>query len=395
MKKSQLIKEAFVASLLVICIDLMISFFPWKSDFIKPIKQGLDDFDIYDLRYSGADPTAGKKDTNITLLQIAESRSEIAAQIAKVMSLNPKIIGIDAIFNDPQNEEKDSLLIQALKMSKTVVVASRYFGRSDSGREYIKRSFFSDKIPGLMDGFFNLAEGPVSTQRHFAPFVPINSEIYPSMTTRMLEALSPEAYNKLISRHRSIESIYYSGNLSDFNVVTYNQFKNLDGHAGTDDYFRNKIVFIGFFIERPPYVLEDFHFTPMNDKHGGKSFPDMYGVVIQANILEMLLNGHFINEMPLWLVYSITFILLLFINVFYIWTLNRYHEHKHLMLFIFQLFLVSLFVYAALLIFDWFDYKIDLMPLIIGAGLSLEIFWLYEILAKRMKKLFQYETFVH
>src|SRR5579872_4928026 len=101
MRKRQLIKEAFIASLLVTGIDLILSLFPLKFDFIKPIKQGFGDFDIYDLRYSGTDVIAGKKDTNITLLQIADSRSEIAAQIAKVTSLHPKIIGIDAIFNEP------------------------------------------------------------------------------------------------------------------------------------------------------------------------------------------------------------------------------------------------------------------------------------------------------
>lgn len=394
MRKRQLVKEAFIASILVLCVDVLISIFPWKFDFIKPIKQGLDDFDIYDLRYSGTDPIVDKKDTNITLLQIADSRSEIAAQIAKVSSLNPKIIGIDAIFNDPQREEEDSLLIQSLEQSKNVVVASRFLGSSDSGQEYIKRSFFSDKIPGLTDGFFNLVEGPEGIKRHFAPFIKVNGEVYPALTTRMLEHLSPGAYRKLVSRNKTIELIYYSGNLNHFNVVSYNQFKD-DNNGDLNDYFKNKIVFIGFFKDRAPDVLEDFHFTPMNNKHGGKSFPDTYGVVIQANILEMLLSEHYINEMPLWLVYAVTFILLLFINGFYFWTLTKYHEHKHFLLFLFQLFLALILVYIALLIFNRFDYKIDLMPIIIGTVLSLEIFWLYEILAKRMKKLFKYETFVH
>src|SRR5580693_2900894 len=114
MKKSQLIKEAFIASCLVITVDLLLGFLPMKFEFLSPIIQGSNDFDIYDLRYAGKDSNNNLKDTSITILSIATNRKDISDQIKLVSSFSPKIIGIDAIFSK-KNMQGDRELVDAIR----------------------------------------------------------------------------------------------------------------------------------------------------------------------------------------------------------------------------------------------------------------------------------------
>jgi CHASE2 domain-containing sensor protein len=121
----------------------------------------------------------------------------------------------------------------------------------------------------------------------------------------------------------------------------------------------------------------------------------MYGVVVHANILEMMLDRHYINVLPVWGVYACTFVIVFFINIFYIRKVSRSHKHNHILLFFLQFALAIGLLYLALVIFDVFDFALDSMPILIAVVLSFEIFWLYEWLAVKMHKLIGYETFLH
>jgi hypothetical protein len=63
-------------------------------------------------------------------------------------------------------------------------------------------------------------------------------------------------------------------------------------------------------------------------------------------------------------------------------------------LFLLQFVIAIVLIYLALLIFTWWNYKLDLMPMVIAMVLSFEIFWLYEWTALKLKKNFGYETFL-
>ena len=148
----QLYKEAFVASLLVLAVDFLLSFLPWKFELIKPIKQGFNDFNVYDLRYAGADTLITRKDTDITLLGIGSNRREIAEEIALVSAMHPRVIGVDAMFYQPSAvPADDSALIGAMRDAPHLVLASRLAG---TPTEYIRKSFLQDRLPSARDGFF-------------------------------------------------------------------------------------------------------------------------------------------------------------------------------------------------------------------------------------------------
>ncbi len=390
MKKVQLFKEAFVASLLMIAVDGFISFFPWKYELVKPIKQGFDDFDIYDLKYARFHTQTEKMDTGISILEIGRTRDEIAQELNLLVPMHPALIGIDAIFYKPGPDPlQDSALVAAIRHAGNVVLASKY----DSGR--ITRSFFAQELPDIPDGFFNLPEGDEEITRHFQPFLPVNGQPYPSFSARLLQKASPGAYDTLVARGQRKETINYQGTASRYNLIGLDRFLHPVQGEHLENYIRGRVVFLGFICPDPPLILEDLHFTPMNPRQGGKSFPDTYGVVILANILEMIERGKYIDEMPGKGVYALTFALVFGLNLWYIRVVSRSRHHPHLLLFFLQLALALILVYLGLMVFDVWAYRIDLTPIIIGVVLSFEVFWLYEWLAIQMKRRFRYETFVH
>lgn len=397
----QLYKEAFVASLLVLSVDFLLSFLPWKFDLIKPIKQGFNDFNIYDLRYAATDvdpgavtpaTTISRKDTDITLLEIGNDRREIAEEIARVSAMHPRVIGVDAMFYQPSSvPADDSALIDAMRAAPHLVLASRLASPPSA---HVQKSFLQSHLLSARDGFFDFVEGPEDIRRHIKPFEPIDTQRYPSLSVRMLQEICPGAYDTLLRRRNRYEMINYAGNLSHYNTVSLRRFLHPQDESDLSSYFRDKIVFIGFFKDELPDVLEDMHFTPMNPKRGGKSFPDAYGVVIHANVLEMMMKDNYIHELPVGTVYLITFFLIFCINTLYIRRISRHRGHNEFFLFLLQFILAIGLLYLALLLFDWFDLAFDPMPLLIAVVLSFEIFWLYEWLAHRLNKYFKYATFL-
>jgi CHASE2 domain-containing sensor protein len=55
----------------------------------------------------------------------------------------------------------------------------------------------------------------------------------------------------------------------------------------------------------------DKYFTPLNKKVAGRANPDMFGVVVHANIVAMILNEDYVGELAEWQKYVIAFIVCL------------------------------------------------------------------------------------
>ena len=62
---------------------------------------------------------------------------------------------------------------------------------------------------------------------------------------------------------------------------------------------KDKIVLFGFLGSTldDTRTFEDKYFTPLNVKYAGRANPDMYGVVVHANIISMILNRDYIDSM--------------------------------------------------------------------------------------------------
>ncbi len=64
---------------------------------------------------------------------------------------------------------------------------------------------------------------------------------------------------------------------------------------------KDKIVIFGFlgeYLGDPSW--DDKFYTPLNKKLAGKANPDMFGAVVHANIVSMILNEDYVDQMAEW-----------------------------------------------------------------------------------------------
>jgi CHASE2 domain-containing sensor protein len=142
---------------------------------------------------------------------------------------------------------------------------------------------------------------------------------------------------------------------------------------------KDKIVLFGYmgrdFNDRS---WEDKFFTPLNVQYAGKSNPDMFGVVVHANIISMILSEDFIGKQSTFsaivTALIICFITVLIFTIIYKRLPQWYDGLTKTLQLVFVLLLLTINVFS----FHWFSYKtsLTLATIIVAlAGDSLEVFF--------------------
>lgn len=391
MKRFYLIKECLVATGMILIITFGISLIPLKFEFIKGIRQEFLDFDIYDLRYSGKHLENAQRDADIVIVEVGDERSAIADQVNLIHKYSPALIGIDVVFDNERDSIKDDKLVKAVGQSAKIVLASKFVDDPVGKHPVLVSSFFA-KDKQLSSGYNNIAGDEYSVIRYYRPFYKVNGSIYPAFTSSIIEKVSPASFTRLKSRNNITEIINYTGNLKNYDHLSKEQLAYADTTGQLESLLSGKIVLLGYFDKDPPLVMEDLYFSPLNERVAGKSLPDMYGVVIHANILSMILKRNYANQAPVLVSYLfaglITFLFLLYI-------LSQYKKRKHpkhgwfLLL---QFILIMLILYIFLVVFNKFQIKVPLLPILISLVLCVELLGLYQMLAQWLNKKYHYKT---
>ena len=168
----------------------------------------------------------------------------------------------------------------------------------------------------------------------------------------------------------------------------FNKFYFLDANqvlSGSEDlsFIKNKIVLFGFVeTDIKNKTFEDIYFTPLNERYAGKSFPDMYGAVIQANIISMILNKNYINTMPEWVSILIA-IILTYVSAFIFFNVKRKYKDWFgalAKLYILSISLMNLFI--GVMVFHHFNYRINLtlaLAVVVLTGTIISMYRMYVV----------------
>lgn len=377
-------KRYTVITVMMFVVLGIFSFIPINCLFLDPIAKAISDFDVYDIVYSKLREEP-KVDTNIVLVNLSNlSRSDIARQLNIVNSLNPKVIGIDAIFQEEKEHYSDSLLADAFSRCRNLILVSKLDKYNEEADTYdIVLSSIDIFNKYASNGFANLPnDDQVSfrTIREFRPVSKTNGTAVNAFASEIVEIYNPEAFQFLMNRKKEVEKIDYIGN--------YNRFYFLDADqvlSGENDlsFIRNKIVLMGFMgINLNNKTFEDIYFTPLNERYAGKTFPDMYGVVIHANIISMILNGNYIDIMPERLSLALA-VILCYLSAFIIFKLRENYKDWFFTfskLYVLLISLLNLFIGVILL--HNFNYRINLtltLAVIVLSGTVVDIYKTYII----------------
>ena len=289
------------------CVSLL-SLVILNVSFFDPFTEAFHDFTLTDLYYTKAKDRNTIYKDNIVLVNLENrNRKEIALLLQQLQTGKPKTIAIDAVFAGRKNEA-DSLLQKTFQQNNNYVLS--YIADFEKPEQTIYADSFFTKSSSA--GYANIVgdAAEFSTIRYYYPF----SNNQEAFSSSILKHYDSTTYQKLKKRAGQKTEIHYFGNLSNFQFYDFDEVMD---SAFVAENINDKIVLIGFLglpSKRNTVQLdEDKLFTPLNPRLSGRSYPDMYGTVIHANILRMALEDDHIRVIPSWLTAIISFLLIWFI----------------------------------------------------------------------------------
>ena len=313
------------------------------------------------------------------------NRPQLTTLIEKVEKQKPKVIGVDVIFDHEKELLSDKKLWKALQPENVV---SAY---AIQDREFIKNhprmGVFRHKLGYANFNFdtYNSVIRNFQAKKNFEGFE------YHSFGLRVAQ--------QYLGRQKKLEwdgirkksiPINYSGGREHYFSFDADEILKSDSIP----ILKNRIVLLGY-LGTPmgnPHDIEDRHFTPLNQEFVGKSAPDTFGIVVHANIIEMLIEDNRLMEAPVWVLLLVGFILT-FLAIAYFVRLNKKRIERYMLVRkLTQLGVTIFFVWVAIwLLSKGIYFKIT--ELIWYAVLSIECIWAYKILSNYMKNNFGWESY--
>jgi CHASE2 domain-containing sensor protein len=387
-----------------------------------PIGQALNDFELTDYAFSNLRPDPLVEE-RIVLVNIGNlSRAGIAEQVRIISQYKPKVIGIDSYFNC-EGGLRDSvncpqlldtlgnlLLGNAIKQAGNVVLVSKLHQSNalyKAGAVDVYDSMeYSDLI--FQDfaryGFANLItankaeyQEDVKICRAFIPHMELEGKKELAFAVKIAMLYDSTKTLNFLDRKKGDELINYRGNI-EIQDIKIKALKNTDlattkypvmfYAVDVDQVFReeflpsmieNNIVIFGYLGEYfgDPSWSDKF-FTPLNKKVAGRANPDMFGLVIHANVVSMILNGDFIDELQEWHKYLIAFIFCFFNMAFFFYINEKIPVWFDSVSLLIQVLQILLLMFAVVLIFAKYTFKLDITLTLLTIALAGPCFAFYD-----------------
>jgi CHASE2 domain-containing sensor protein len=413
--------DCFAATVFVFCMMIGIR---EVSDLqilnaFDPLSQSLGDMEMTDITFSKMreDPPI---DTNIVIVNIGYlSRAEIGQQIRVLSHFKPRVIGIDGFF-DCAGRSRDSIncpkaydtlnnmiLGSAIEDAGNVVIVTKLLQTKQLIKKYGDVAMFdslrqSDEVfrQGAWEGFASLEtdaenQEDLKSCRRVNPQMKVRDKTEYAFSVKMAMLFDSIKTKKFLDRKKDSEVINYRGNIYDpFNASEYpGRYYTLDWDQALDStsfvpgLLKDKVIIMGFLgSDLNDTSWDDKFFTPLNKKFAGKTRPDMYGVVVHANIVSMILNEDYVDELKEWQQVLIAFIAcFLTMALFFVIETRLPLWFDGLSLLV-QLVEIVICTVLMIYIFKWFNFKLNLTYTLLALALAGTCFELYYGLIKQGTK---------
>ena len=393
----------------IICTVLLIFgilLFPllFSFEMFEPMTQSLSDFritDIVDSKIVQRDQLLA--DTNMILINSVENNEELNnLDLARIVNIinksNPKAIGIKKTLHHSKNPKWDAALGQVLSQCNNLVLSIHMNDYDMDKKEFrqIKRSdeFFTNFGSEGYENFLSVKDERTFTIRNFVPKLKVKGKTYNSFAVELAKLYKPESVKKLFKRNKKNELIDFLGHYQFFRMEASDVLEQ-NFEPGL---LENKIIIIGRISTKDAIdsnmALEDVFFTPLNDSYTGKAFPDMYGSIVHANIISMLLQGNYLTSTPTWVLFIISFIFVYFNMVIFTFIVVRnkkWYEILSLLVFVVESILM---LAATIICFIFLNFEMNLTTPIFAIALSIIIHEIYNSSLKPLT-IKTYYKFIH
>jgi CHASE2 domain-containing sensor protein len=383
-----------------------------------PLGKALGDMEITDIAFSQFRAEVPPVDTNIVVINMGVlSRAEFAQQIRVIASLKPKVIGIDSFFDCAACEGRvaDSLccpqaydtlsnlmLGNAIAEAGNVVMVTKLIqtdslSNTNNGDidlyDSLERTDWMI-LGNAFEGYANLDtdadhQEDLKICRKFVPSMKMvdgSRELAFSVKVAML--YDSAKTKRFLERNKNSEVINYRGNVPDVyhasNPDFANRYAYLDWEQSMDTstylstLVKDRIVLFGFMGSTMDDTSWDDKFiTPLNKYYAGKTRPDMYGVVVHANIISMIMNEDYIDELSPWQEYLTAFIVCLFNVAMFTLIMRKIPHWFDGLSIIIQLIQIVIGTLLMIFFLKWFNLKLNLTLTLAALALVGTCFELY------------------
>ena len=378
-----------------------------------PIGEALADVELTDYVFSRLreDPSV---DENIVVVNIGNlSRREIAEQIQIISKYKPKVIGIDGFFdcssglrdtvNCPQLRDVfgNMMLSEAIQRAGNVVLVTKVL-QSDTllpadTYDSLRRSDSLFSQHAIREGYASLDtdaefQDDVKTCRVFNPKIEVNGAANYAFSVELAMQFDSAKTAKFLKRNNYAEVINYRGNVYDIYGTT--NYPQMFFTLGIEDVYtenfvpemiKDKIVIFGYlgeYLGDPSW--DDKFYTPLNKKLAGKANPDMFGAVVHANIVSMILNEDYVNQMEEWQERAMAIILCLLNVALFSFINNHLPMWYDGITKLLQLIQLLLYTILMVMIFHWYSFKLDITLTLAAVALVGDVYEVYMSVIKNL-----------
>ncbi|HMJ69975.1 MAG TPA: CHASE2 domain-containing protein [Cyclobacteriaceae bacterium] len=400
-------KKLWIQSL---AITVFVFFMLWVANKVTDLKlftafdtigQAMRDFELTDYAFSKLRETPNV-DEKIVLVNFGSiDRRTLAQVIQKINTYKPRVIGIDGFYNCegglrdsincPQLLDTLGNLMLGMSMAEAdrVVLATKLMQTKRTGKidtdvydslEVSDPLFMEHAFPGFVSLPTNATyQEDVKLCRSVFPKITVNGKDQLAFSVQIAMQYDSVKTKKFLARNKPEELINFRGNVEVKQLRVHSGKDTLTNSSNYPTYFyaveydqvlrdevlptlfEDNIIILGYmgdYMGDPSW--EDKFFTPLNSKVAGRANPDMFGLVLHANVVAMILNEDYINEIPTWLQYAIAFAVCLMTVSLFIFIDKKLPTWFDALSFVIQV--TELLLISALIVFAfyWWSLKLEL-----------------------------------
>jgi CHASE2 domain-containing sensor protein len=366
-----------------------------------PVGQAIKDFQLTDIAFSRLREPKPVEERIILVNISTLSRRDVAQQINILNQYKPKVIGLDALLSC-EGGLRDSincpalldtlgnlLLSNAIREAGNVVLASKLLqshklNQIDTDEydslEVIDSIFSNYSVPG----FVNLPtdatyQEDVKQCRSIIPRMTVEQQDQLYFAVQVAMQYDSARAKRFLARGNKEELLNFRGNIEVLQLAIASEKNDETSSAEFTNYFyaidadqvlreeflgeiiKDNIVIMGYLGDYLGHsAWEDKFFTPLNKKVAGRANPDMFGPVVHANAVAMIINEDYVDEIPVWAQFFIAFVVC-FLTVVLFSTIDtklpNWFDALSVLIQLFEVILISVLVVQA---FAWWSLKLEL-----------------------------------
>lgn len=364
-------KHAFIITIIIFILISIVSRLTVNIHFLDPLGHSLKDYEVTDIYYSQIRDKHIELDTNIVLINVGwPERSRIAFMLDRVIQAEPKVIGLDVIFDGMKEPASDSLLRDVLQRGKDRIIMAKDI--EPDGDAYhnngMNDDFFTE---GMQTGFVNFPANESRTIRYFSKSVAFGNSRMNAFGYELARRFDPDIEGETANFPDKPIRIHYTATEEHFIMLDPTNF--MDTALQLNKLLKDKIVILGYSGSNEWNVPQrDRYFTPLNFTYTGKGRPDMFGIVLHANVIRMLIDGAYIHYVPTWINFVLAFLICYLTLLLFIWISQHYHGVYHPLARVIQIVQFAVFFFIIMWLFEHYRIKWDFSSGLLALALSVD-----------------------